>query len=146
MKALLINPYCIVPQSWIPYFPREPLALECLAVMVADEHKIKIFDSIGKHWEKYVPLANYRIRVGASLKEIGTVIQNYHPDIVGVTLSFITQISPVNSIINLVKKEDNGIVTLIGGNPSSAFPEKMLLENPNIDIVVIGEKYQFWSN
>jgi len=139
MKALLINPYCIVPKDWIPYFPREPLALEYLAAIVKDEHKVRILDCVGEDWLEYAPLHNNMIRIGVSLKKINAAIAEHHPDIVGVTLPYSTSILPVNDIVNMVKRIDKDIITIVGGNPVSAFPEEILRNNPNIDIAAVGE-------
>jgi len=139
MKALLINPFSIVPPSWMPYPPHEPLGLEYLAAIALPYHEVSIFDCRGEFPWRYEAMPNKMYHVGASLEEIRSVILNWVPELVGITSPFVTQIPSVYSIVNLVKEVDKTIITVVGGVTVSCYPEKVLEENENIDIVVSGE-------
>ena len=137
MRALLVHPFNIIPKSWIPYFPQEPLALQYLAA-IAEGHEVRILDCIGEFWGQYRRLDG-KFHVGASLEQIEAAVRAWRPELVGVTMPFCNQISPANSIIDLVKGLDRGIVTVAGGSAACAEPERTLESNRNLDIVVMGE-------
>jgi radical SAM superfamily enzyme YgiQ (UPF0313 family) len=117
----------------------EPLALEYLATVTATDHKVRILDCIGEFPHQYKALPNNMLYVGASLEQIRTIITSWHPDIIGITSPFTTQVRAVYSIIDLVKEIDKSIITVVGGCTVSCYPIQTLEENKNIDIVVVGE-------
>ena len=140
MKTLLINPFYIVPRSWMPGGNAgEPLALEYLAAVTATDHKLRILDCIGEFPYQYKALPNNMFHMGASLEQIRAIISEWRPDLVGVTSPFTTQVSAVYSIMDLVKEIDKSIITVVGGCTVSCYPIQTLEENQNIDIVVVGE-------
>jgi anaerobic magnesium-protoporphyrin IX monomethyl ester cyclase len=139
MRVLLVNPFSVVQKSWMPYPPHEPLALEYLAAVASNDHEVNLLDCRGAFLDEFEALPNGLFHAGASLKQIKTFITNWKPELVGITLPFATQISSVYSIINLVKEIDKGIITVIGGCTASSYPQQILKQNQNIDIVVVGE-------
>jgi len=139
LKVLLVSPFYNIPKAWVSYYPKEPLGLEYLASVVREQHKVRILDCVGEYLFRYSFNPDNTIRVGASEKEIERRIRNYSPDLVGVTSMFATQTDCVDSIVNIVKRVDAGIITVVGGNAVSCYPEETLMQNPNIDIVVISE-------
>jgi len=139
MRALLINPYTIIPRAWTPYFPDEPLALEYLAAVAADGHQVRIFDCVGEFLHQYKAMTNGRVRVGAYPEQIRAVIETWRPDLVGITMPFMTIEHTACSIADLVKEIDGDIVTVAGGAYVCAVPERVLSKNPSVDIVVVGE-------
>ena len=139
MKTLLINPFSVVPKSWMPYPPHEPLALEYLAAVASNGHEVRILDCRGGFPDEFRALPNGIFHIGASLEQIRTIITTWKPELVGITSPFITQIPSVYSITNLIKKIDKGIITVIGGCTPSCYPLQTLKENQDIDIVVVGE-------
>jgi len=139
MKALLINPYYVIPRAWVPHLPYEPLALEYLATMVEGEHQVRILDCVGEFPCQYQALPDGRVRVGAYPDQIKDVISMWHPDLVGISMQFVTQMRQACHIAQLIKDSDKNIVTVIGGTHASVEPERILSENPSVDMVVVGE-------
>jgi len=139
MRVLLVNPFSVVQKSWMPYPPHEPLALEYLAAVASNDHEVNLLDCRGGFPGEFKALPNGLYHVGASLQQIKTFITDWKPELVGITLPFATQISSVYSIINLVKEIDKDIITVIGGCTASSYPQQILKQNQNIDIVVVGE-------
>ena len=139
MKALLINPYYVIPGVWTPYFPDEPLALEYLAAIVADGHDVQILDCVGEFPHQYKGLPSGQVRVGAYPEQIKARISAWRPDLVGITIQFFTQMQQAYDTSRLVKEVDKNIVTVVGGAYACAVPERVLSENLAIDIVVGGE-------
>lgn len=78
------------------------------------------------------------IKFGLFPNQIEKIIRDFKPDIVGVSCSFSMFESDSFEVINLVKKIDKKIITLVGGAHSSSNP-RFVLRNKNIDLVVIGE-------
>lgn len=89
MKLLLINPFHIVPGSWVPGGGGgEPLALEYLAAVTATKHEVRILDCVGEFPTQYKVLLDKTVRMGASPEQIRTTVSIWRPDIVGVTAPF----------------------------------------------------------
>lgn len=139
MRVLLVNPFSVVQKSWMPYPPHEPLALEYLAAVASNDHEVNLLDCRGGFPGEFEALPNGLFHVGASLQQIKTFITDWKPELVGITLPFTTQIPSAYSIINLVKEIDKDIITVIGGCTASSYPQQILKQNQNIDIVVVGE-------
>ena len=139
MKALLINPYYVIQGAWTPYLPEEPLALEYLAAMVLDRHQVRNLDCVGEYPRQYKALHNGRVQLGANDAQIRSFIAGWRPELVGITMPFASQMPSACSIAALVKEVDSGIVTVVGGAHACSEPERILSENPSVDIVVVGE-------
>lgn len=79
----------------------------------------------------------------SSFEEIENRIGKFSPEIVG--LSFVTaNYSSAQEIAKIIKKINPAILVIAGGIHASALPKETLLENPEIDLVVIGEgEYTF---
>jgi anaerobic magnesium-protoporphyrin IX monomethyl ester cyclase len=75
---------------------------------------------------------------GLNLKEAVGKILAFQPDIIGIT-AFTEEILEAAEICQLVKKNRNDVLTVIGGTHASAIPIQTLEEFPEIDIVVYGE-------
>lgn len=80
MKTLLINPFSIVPRSWMPYSHNEPLAPEYLAAVASTDHEIRILDCGGEFYDSYEALPNNMFHAGASLEQIRTIITGWQPE------------------------------------------------------------------
>jgi anaerobic magnesium-protoporphyrin IX monomethyl ester cyclase len=65
-------------------------------------------------------------------------IQEYKPDIVGITAVTMTVLM-AGELAKMVKKADKNIVTVVGGPHVSALPEDSLERFPSIDYIVVGE-------
>jgi len=139
MRVLLVNPFSVVQKSWMPYPPHEPLGLEYLAAVASNDHEVGFLDCRASFLDRFELLPNGLFHVGASLEQVKAFITDWKPELVGVTLPFATQIQPVHSIVNAVKEVDKGIVTVVGGCAASCYPEQMLRENCNLDVIVVGE-------
>ena len=140
MKALLIQPFISIPGSWIPYFPQEPLGLEYIAAAAAERgHSVGILDCIGQFWSQYTRLGDGRFHIGATPEQTTHMIASWEPEVVGITLPFSNQVKPAVAIARLTKQVNPKITTVIGGSAACAQPEKLLQENPELDVVVTGE-------
>ncbi len=139
MKVMLINPFCIVPRSWMPYGPQEPLALEYLAAVASPDHDVRILDCRAEFQGQYKALRGNMFHVGATVEQIQAAIAGWQPDLVRVTAPFATQIRAAHTVLKTVKDVDQRIITVVGGCSVSCYPTRTLEENPSIDIAVTGE-------
>ncbi len=119
MRTLLVNPP--YPFSEIPILP---MSLSYLAgVLEHNGHEVQILDLLVSRYSK---------------EKIKSKIEEYQPDIVGVTS--VTLNYPVASdILKYTKSVDKDIITIIGGPHVTFAPVETLTEAPWIDIVVKGE-------
>ena len=92
-------------------------------------------DIFTKEHHKYVSRLNDKDDVIWS--EIETVISEYSPDMVGVSAMSATFPS-AQKVLEIAKKVNNKIVTVLGGRHSTALPE-LSLKNSKADFVVIGD-------
>jgi radical SAM superfamily enzyme YgiQ (UPF0313 family) len=134
-KILLVNP------NIHPYFGRYvnctftlgdmyPLGLLNLAsYLQKNGYAVKIFDALDH---------------GADEKNVGSVIRDYAPDIVGLTHSLYCSFPPVLNIAKLCKKINPRITTVIGGILPSYLDNEILANCDAIDFVIKGEgEYPF---
>ena len=139
MKILLINP----PRT---YYPGSkgiriglPLGLMYLAaVLEKNGYQPKIFDCL-IHPQTGITRKEYRLIHGLALDKISEVIERETPQLVGITNPFTAQIDNALEIIDLVKRLDKRIITVVGGPHVSVVGQQLLKENRNIDIGVRGE-------
>jgi len=68
-------------------------------------------------------------------------IENFEPDIVGITCPFSSQATSVHEVAKVVKLTSPHTKVVVGGAQPSAMPQEVL-KDKNIDIVVIGEGEQ----
>ncbi len=119
MRTLLINPP--YPFSEIPILP---MGLSYLAgVLEHNGHEVQILDLLVSRYSK---------------EKIKNKIEEYQPDIVGVT-SVTLNYPTASEILKYVRSLDKNIITIIGGPHVTFAPVETLTEAPWIDIVVRGE-------
>jgi anaerobic magnesium-protoporphyrin IX monomethyl ester cyclase len=141
MKILLIRPYFEMLRHELVFLPFEPLGLGYLkSALLAENHIVEIYDCLTEHPQniRYLKEKNL-FRCGSEEKDIEKKIKNFEPDVVGISGMFYSQASSFYRIANLVKKINKNIFVVGGGAFPSAYKEKILMENKNINVIVIGE-------
>ena len=119
MKIVLTNPNA---QS-LRGAPAPPLGIMSVAAMVKHEHEVRIFDR------------------NVIDKDIGTYLEEYKPDLIGVSVLTGPVIKDAVAISRAAKKL--GIAVVWGGVHPSVLPQQVLSED-YVDFVVIGEgEYTF---
>lgn len=141
MKILLARTRYTLPEFYLPRFINEPLGLEYLAAAVRDKHEVQIFDSIANGWNKYARVQGNKdfFYQGAELNKLQKKISEFKPDVVGISWIFSVQKKTAQETINFIKQNNKDLKIIVGGSHVSVNPEKILEENPGIDIVVYGE-------
>ena len=70
--------------------------------------------------------------------EISHIIEAHKPDIVGISSLFTTYAEEALDVARIVKETDERIITIMGGNHPTLFPEHCL-HSPHVDYVIRGE-------
>jgi radical SAM superfamily enzyme YgiQ (UPF0313 family) len=90
---------------------------------------------LSKKWDGYY--AATKDETHSVWKELVHVIRTTNPKIVGISSS-IVDIPSTDMVISLVKKTNPNIKIIVGGPSATTYSEK-LLQNPQIDVLVMGE-------
>lgn len=141
MRVLLINP----PDSRSPDFVTRvgivpPLGLAYLAAVLEREgHEVQILDALAEgtgSWEKYGH--DDQIRHGLSDAAIMWEIEQFDPDIVGVTVPFSAREWDTLNVCRIVKTVNSKIKVIVGGAHPTCCPSRFLRDS-NVDYVIDGE-------
>ena len=118
MKILLIEPAkAPVSMAGEDVFIFEPLALEYVAAGVIEDHDVRIID----------------LRLDKNLQEL---LENFSPDIVGIT-AYTVHVNTVRNLFDRIKKWNSKILTVVGGHHATVAPEDF--NQSSIDLIVLGE-------
>ena len=142
-RILLIEPSITRPKEFdikkirIGIVP--PLGLAYIAsVLIKNGFEVKIVDCLIEGSLKGEKYSTDKIRYGLSDKKIKKIIENYSPDVVGVSCAFSAKEFDVLNIFEISKKINKEIITLTGGaHPTNAYQQMLI--NENLDYVILGE-------
>lgn len=120
-----------------------PLNLMYLAghLRANDYTDVKILDVLAEGFFNETPFKEDYIRYGLSSEEIKKRIQEYQPDIVGVSCMVDLRKYHALEICELAKQVNPNIVTVVGGNPVTVNPE-WFLDSKDVDFAILGEGEQ----
>jgi radical SAM superfamily enzyme YgiQ (UPF0313 family) len=115
-----------------------PLGLAYLATYLEREgYEVKILDIANEGYEN-VTIKGDSVTYGLENDEIKRRIEEFKPDVVGVSCIFSTQAENSKDAIRLAKETNKGIITLTGGShPTYALEDMLSLDD--LDFAVIGE-------
>jgi anaerobic magnesium-protoporphyrin IX monomethyl ester cyclase len=155
MKVLLVQPP--IEDFYDTTIRTYPLSLLCLATKIKDICDVSIVDfrSNKKRMLKknpfpelkpfyradvYTPFSLFHSysRFGMGDDEIRQIIEAHKPDIVGISSLFTTYAEEALDVARIVKETDARIITIMGGNHPTLFPEHCL-HSPHVDYVIRGE-------
>lgn len=134
-RILLISPSAGYFLRWEKMFQMEPLGLLYIAAALKTDHEVSVLDAETDECE----FERFRfVRHGMKPGEIRKCISEFSPDIVGVTSMASSQAKYAHEICELTKREDESIITIMGGpHPTCLAPE--VLKDSCVDFVVAGE-------
>jgi len=144
MKTLLVNP----PLTYLQ--PDETIRLAiplgiCYIAAVLEQHGycVQILDAHAEGFENRITIDGNKIYVGLTGEQIKQRIEDFHPDILGVSCLFTDQLSHPHAICKMAKEVDPNIITILGGVYCSTSPREALAD-PNVDFILRGEaEYSF---
>lgn len=138
MKIIFFNPYySFTGDTYVFYRANVPYGLVSIATFLkkfginSKIYELGIFD------EKDVIRENNRVRCGISDFSIRTILGDENPDIVGISTMYTVFHKDYEDLIKLIKRYNQSIRVVVGGNHASSFPERML--EAGADQVVVGE-------
>ena len=155
MKVLLVQPP--VEDFYDTSIRTYPMGLLCLASKIKDICDVSIADY--RHGKKrmlqdhpfpelkpfylrdgYTPFSLFGsyYRFGISRDEIEKDIKERMPDVVAISSLFTTYVEEALDVAEIAKKVSPGIITVMGGNHPTLFPEHCLA-SPHVDYVIRGE-------
>ncbi len=138
MRVLLINPpYSLFPGS---NSPRGGLPLGTMyiaSILDRAGHEVRILDTL------MADVAPRRVgdivQYGMPWEDIGEALKQFSPQVVGISSVFSAQMDNASHVAQIVKDVDKETLVVTGGNPVSSMADHLLMEDPNIDVAVIGE-------
>ena len=136
-KILLIQPPCSISKSYTKEI-QPPLGLGYIAAVLEKDYEVKVLDAAVEGWHTEIPEGKDLFRYGLSFDEIKQFIDNYKPDVIGISCLFSMQSHNAHKIAQLAKDVNKSIITIMGGAHPTVLASKVL-EDENIDYVVIGE-------
>ena len=140
-KVLLLSPPAYTIKSSRDINPLPPIGIGLLAaVLEKNNYQVKILDCLVRGWnQEEETLANKDIvRVGLSNDQIKKYIQEYQPDVVGVSCMFSVQHKIYPKIFAAIKSANPNIITVAGGSHVTVC-SKEVLEDSNCDYIIAGE-------
>lgn len=120
MKVLLVQP--IRPKERVVHVV-PPLGLGYLATAIRDQHEVSILDCV---------------KEGANYQDFGDRLAQVNPDVVGVNL-FSNGLSSTKKMLEMVKRFNPQILTVVGGPHPSAVGEEIFSHLPEVDFAFKGE-------
>lgn len=137
---MLIYPPHRIPEETLVVTP-PPLGVAYLASVLRKECDVTILDATMEGLEQIRPHTNNFVVSGLTNQQIIQRIEEFKPDMVGLTCLFSSQIHIIKEIISEIKALDQDILIAIGGTyPSFLYEECM--KDQNIDFICIGEGEQ----
>lgn len=138
-RVLLIQPPAFANTAKTDINPNLPLGIAYIAaVLEREKYEVKILDAFVEGWDKEEPVGKEVIRVGLTFEEIECKIQDFSPDVVGVSNLFTAQRKNAHKVCKIAKKVSQDILVIMGGAHPTVAPE-IVLEDKNVDFVVLGE-------
>ena len=133
-------------------------------VLIENGHEVKIIDTALNGWQnrEFVDLQKNKVMIGQSDKDIMNLIDDFSPDVLGISVLFSNFLGSAHQIARLAKKVNKNINVILGGNHisnavsdykyslfnnNSKLPDTIEdLENNCIDFALIGEgEFSFLS-
>ncbi len=115
-----------------------PLGASYIASVIRDEVDVKIMDASAEGFNHEDTLDENFITYGSPISDIRKQIEQFKPDVVGITCLFSAMFPVVRKVCQMVKDVDPDIITMTGGTYPTFYAERCLGE-PTLDIIGLGE-------
>ena len=140
-RVLLLFPPAFTIKSARDINPLPPIGIGMLAaVLEKKNYDVQILDCLVHGWdqEEESPTNRDIVRVGLTNKQIKTFIEEFKPDVVGVSCMFSVQHNIYPQVFEAIKSADPGIITVAGGAHVTVC-SKEVLDDPHCDYIIAGE-------
>ena len=87
-------------------------------VLIENGHEVKIIDTALNGWQnrEFVDLQKNKVMIGQSDKDIMNLIDDFSPDVLGISDLFSNILGSAHQIARLAKKVNKNINVILGGN------------------------------
>jgi len=148
-KVLLIQPPAFYFASTYNINPNPPLGLCYIAAeLLKHGYDVRIVDVLIEAWNKprlhdFSTYKDLDVRginglIGLPDEEVIAIIDEFQPDIVGVSNLFTVQRANAHHMCMLAKQSKSKPITVMGGKHPTALPN-LVLQDRNVDFVIRGE-------
>jgi len=142
MKVLLIKHPTTHFLNTAPPVSGLPLGILYIAAALRDAgHEVHLYDAIvgadEKRWGYIYKKGIYQM--GATWEEIGQVVADIAPDVVGISNQYTSQVDNAIRTAQVVKQVNKDITVVVGGPHASVVPSTFFERPGMVDFVVMGE-------
>lgn len=117
----------------------QPLGVAYLAAALRDSHEVRVLDaSIRGVDHVWIDPPDFEVR-GLPPEEVEAEIEDFAPDVLGVSCTFSPQWPVVRETIRRAKAANPDLITVTGGTHPTFLVESVLRQTPELDFVVLGE-------
>lgn len=116
-----------------------PLGLAYLAAQVLKncDCEVRVYDMIIENFHQETRESHDIILYGESFEQYGKVLEDFEPDVVGVSCILSSRSKSALKLCRMSKEFDQDIITAVGGHHATALPEHLL--QGGADYVFLGE-------
>jgi len=118
-RVLLVTPRLVVNKGELTKL-QPPLGIMIFAQLIIDDgHIVKIHDFCLEGWDNHQiidPKNDSLLSIGQSDEDIASVISNFSPDIIAITVMYSTLMEETKNIAKIAKQINHKITVVIGGN------------------------------
>ena len=115
-----------------------PLGVSYIASVIRNDVDVQIMDAMIEGFNNKIELDKDFVRYGSSYNDILKRIENFKPDIVGISCLWSTNAPVFMELAREIKKLDKDIIIIAGGSYPTFMVEQCMQEL-NVDIIVLGE-------
>ena len=148
VRITLISPRAVASKNMIRRV-QPPLGLCCIAAGLREKgfKNLMIYDTLIEDYNDVRSLksGDGMITYGASGEKIIEKMNDFKPDIVGVSSLFSSQVSQAYEVARAIKKYNKETIVVFGGIHASDKPEEVLNDEKCVDFVMRGEGDYTWS-
>lgn len=137
LNVLLVQPY--VTSDSPEVFLIEPLGLSCLGNYLKEDYNVKILDLFALGSEHLEKKGAFYTRGLSNPSKIIELVNNFNPDVVGISCKFTSLSKDAYEIAELIKRNFKQVIIILGGPHATMDAEEILKEHPYVDFVVRSE-------
>ena len=149
VRVAIISPRAVATKQMIRRV-QPPLGLCCIAAGLREKglKNILLYDTLIEDYYNVQDLEGHdnMITYGASDEKICEKMNEFKPDIVGVSALFSSQVSQAYRVAQSVKKANKDTIVVFGGIHASDKPEEVMNTEPSVDYIMRGEGDWTWYN
>ena len=125
---------CESPKQIMP-----PLGISYIGAFLRNDYEVRLLDAAIEGYNQEISITEGFMCYGLSVEQIKRKIEEFTPDVVGISCIYSNQFKVVADICCSVKSVSADILTVVGGAHPTFLPEDCLKFCPSIDFIILGE-------